>query len=74
MRLGGGSGYAIDPVCGMQVESANAPATLFDGSATHYFCSDHCRHRLEADPGRFLTGTGERPVHPNQPSVPSADR
>ena len=25
-RLGGGAGYAIDPVCGMQVEVANAPA------------------------------------------------
>ena len=27
-RLGGGAGYAIDPVCGMQVEIANAAATL----------------------------------------------
>ena len=25
-RLGGGAGYAIDPVCGMQVEVAHAPA------------------------------------------------
>ena len=25
-RLGGGAGYAIDPVCGMQVQTANAPA------------------------------------------------
>jgi hypothetical protein len=74
VRLGGGSGYAIDPVCGMQVETANSPAALFDGSITHYFCSDHCRHRLEADPGRFLTGTGDRPVHPNRRSAPSTDR
>ncbi len=46
MRLGGGDGYAIDPVCGMQVETANAPATLIDGDVTHYFCSDHCRNRM----------------------------
>lgn len=26
-RLGGGTGYATDVVCGMQVETANAPAT-----------------------------------------------
>jgi hypothetical protein len=26
-RLGGGAGYALDPVCGMQVETANAPAS-----------------------------------------------
>ncbi len=25
-RLGAGGGYALDPVCGMQVEIANAPA------------------------------------------------
>jgi uncharacterized membrane protein YraQ (UPF0718 family)/YHS domain-containing protein len=30
--------YAIDPVCGMQVEVAHAPAHR-DG---RYFCSDHC--------------------------------
>jgi YHS domain-containing protein/uncharacterized membrane protein YraQ (UPF0718 family) len=52
-RLGGGSGYALDPVCGMQVETANAPASvLHDGHPIH-FCSDHCRHRFEADPARF---------------------
>ena len=33
-RFGGGDGYAIDPICGMQVEKANAPARLRDGGAT----------------------------------------
>ena len=48
-RLGGGAGYAIDPVCGMQVEVANAPArSERDGQAV-YFCSDHCLHRFEAE-------------------------
>jgi uncharacterized membrane protein YraQ (UPF0718 family)/YHS domain-containing protein len=52
-RLGGGAGYAIDPVCGMQVETANAGAHAeFDGR-TFWFCSDHCRHRFEADPERY---------------------
>jgi len=52
-RLGGGSGYALDPVCGMQVQTANAPASvLFEGHPV-YFCSDHCRHRFDADPDRF---------------------
>ena len=49
-RLGGGAGYAIDPVCGMQVEVANAPAYAQHGDQTYYFCSDHCRRRFEADP------------------------
>ncbi len=63
-RLGGGDGYAIDPVCGMQVETANAPAALIDRGTTHYFCSDHCRRRMEADPGRFTAAapTGLRRI------------
>jgi uncharacterized membrane protein YraQ (UPF0718 family)/YHS domain-containing protein len=52
-RLGGGSGYAIDPVCGMQVEVANAPARVVIENRTVHFCSDHCRMRFEADPARF---------------------
>jgi hypothetical protein len=46
-RLGGGAGYAIDPVCGMQVEVANAPARSERDGETVYFCSDHCRQRFE---------------------------
>ena len=47
-RLGGGHGYAIDPVCGMQVQTANAPArTTHEGRAV-YFCSDHCAERFTA--------------------------
>jgi uncharacterized membrane protein YraQ (UPF0718 family)/YHS domain-containing protein len=49
-RLGGGAGYANDPVCGMQVEQANAPATAVHEGATVYFCSDSCRERFVADP------------------------
>jgi uncharacterized protein len=47
-RLGGGAGYAIDPVCGMQVDTANAPARSERDGEVVYFCSDHCRHRFEA--------------------------
>jgi uncharacterized membrane protein YraQ (UPF0718 family)/YHS domain-containing protein len=52
-RLGGGEGYAIDPACGMQVEIANAGARVEHEGMTFYFCSDHCRHRFEADPERY---------------------
>jgi len=47
-RLGGGAGYAIDPVCGMQVEVAHAPARSTRDGTLVYFCSDHCRDRFEA--------------------------
>jgi YHS domain-containing protein len=45
-RLGGGAGYALDPVCGMQVETAHAPATLVQAGQCHYFCSDRCLARF----------------------------
>jgi len=48
-RLGGGTGYAKDPVCGMQVQVAHAPATASYDSGTYYFCSDHCQHQFAAD-------------------------
>jgi uncharacterized membrane protein YraQ (UPF0718 family)/YHS domain-containing protein len=48
-RLGGGAGYAIDPVCGMQVEVANAAAHAERDGQTFWFCSDHCRQRFDAE-------------------------
>ena len=54
-RLGGGAGYAIDPVCGMQVNTANAPARTTWGGHTYFFCSDHCRERFESDPAKHAT-------------------
>ena len=51
---GGGAGYAIDPVCSMQVEIANAPASLLHEGRTVFFCSDHCRHRFAAEPARYF--------------------
>jgi uncharacterized membrane protein YraQ (UPF0718 family)/YHS domain-containing protein len=51
-RLGGGDRYAQDPVCGMQVEIAHAPATHERDGLRHFFCSDHCAERFErARPG-----------------------
>jgi uncharacterized membrane protein YraQ (UPF0718 family)/YHS domain-containing protein len=61
-RLGGGQAYAIDPVCGMQVERANAPARLVENGATVWFCSDRCRDRYERDHAHETRST-ERPEH-----------
>jgi YHS domain-containing protein len=55
-RFGGGHGYAIDPVCGMQVQIANAPATSTVGGGTTWFCSDRCKKRFENDRGRHPQG------------------
>jgi uncharacterized membrane protein YraQ (UPF0718 family)/YHS domain-containing protein len=45
-QLGGGTGYATDPVCGMQVRTADAPAHAVVGMTDHWFCSDRCRERF----------------------------
>ena len=53
-RHGGGTGYAQDPMCGMQVEIANAPASAeYDGGRYH-FCCDGCRDGFLAQPERFV--------------------
>jgi hypothetical protein len=49
-RFGGGDGYATDPVCGMQVRIADAPATAVIDGTTHSFCSDRCRDRFSKQP------------------------
>ena len=60
-RLGGGDRYARDPVCGMQVEMAQAPASRRHGGQQHYFCSDRCAERFDA--GRPGTDAHIREAH-----------
>jgi uncharacterized protein len=48
VRLGAGERYARDPVCGMQVETAQAPATVGHAGERHFFCSDRCAKRFES--------------------------
>jgi uncharacterized membrane protein YraQ (UPF0718 family)/YHS domain-containing protein len=54
-RLGGGQGSALDPVCGMQVETASAPARAVHDGESLFFCSDRCRERFDEAPDRFVT-------------------
>jgi uncharacterized membrane protein YraQ (UPF0718 family)/YHS domain-containing protein len=41
------SAYAIDPVCSMQVDKANAPAHRLTGGRDVWFCSDRCAERYD---------------------------
>jgi uncharacterized protein len=59
-RLGGGRGVATDPVCGMQVETAGAPASAEHGGRTFWFCSDGCRERFLTDPERYAEPAAKR--------------
>lgn len=55
VELGGGTGYANDVVCGMQVEKATAPAHSAHGGDMYWFCSDKCRERFEQAPERYAS-------------------
>src|SRR2546426_3341460 len=43
-----------DPVCGMQVNDANASTKSEHNGNTYYFCSPGCKVRFDADPERLL--------------------
>jgi Cu+-exporting ATPase len=50
------TGQAIDPVCGMTVEPANAAGSAEFEGRTYYFCSTHCLHKFQADPQKYVGG------------------
>lgn len=46
---------AIDPVCGMQVETEGAQLTFEYGGTTYYFCGRGCLLEFREDPERYLS-------------------
>jgi Cu+-exporting ATPase len=52
-----GSHEAIDPVCGMTVDTRKPPGGSFEYSGTtYYFCGRGCRLEFEEDPEGYLSG------------------
>jgi Cu+-exporting ATPase len=45
---------AIDPVCGMTVDPATAPATGVYQGKKYYFCNPSCARKFEANPEHYL--------------------
>jgi hypothetical protein len=52
-RFGGGHGYAKDVVCGMQVSTADAPASAVHAGQRFYFCCDGCRDKFTGAPEKY---------------------
>jgi YHS domain-containing protein len=53
----GAEGTAVDPVCGMTVDVAEARSRDLVGyfeTTTYYFCGKGCKLDFEEDPGRYL--------------------
>ncbi len=51
--------FAIDPVCGMEVDPATAAGSFVHEGVAYFFCNPNCLARFRAEPGRFLA-----PVRP----------
>ena len=47
------AGDAVDPVCGMTVDPADAPSVDHDGQ-TYYFCCSGCADSFSTDPEEYL--------------------
>ncbi|MEQ8228801.1 MAG: heavy metal-binding domain-containing protein, partial [Rhodospirillales bacterium] len=47
-------GKAIDPVCGMSVDTATALHTVAHGGTAYYFCAAHCLNAFKAEPDKYL--------------------
>jgi Cu+-exporting ATPase len=60
---------AVDPVCGMTVDPAHAPASRTFQGKTYYFCNPSCASKFEADPQRYLSGAAE-PMDQPAPAAP----
>ena len=46
---------AIDPVCKMEVDTANPPGGKTEhGGQTYYFCAPGCKRMFERDPDKYL--------------------
>ena len=46
---------AIDPVCGMTVDSGTAEYRSFHNGKAYYFCSAGCKGTFDKDPAKFAS-------------------
>jgi len=54
---------AIDPVCGMTVDSATAEYRSFHNGKAYYFCSGACKESFDKDPAKFAGAKGGHGGH-----------
>ena len=53
---------AIDPICGMTVDTAaGKPSHIHDGEVFH-FCSQGCHDKFVADPEHYISGAHRQVV------------
>ena len=48
-----------DPVCGMEVDEKNAPASSVHKGAFYAFCSEDCKDKFDANPERYAASPAD---------------
>jgi xanthine dehydrogenase accessory factor len=51
------AGFAVDPVCGMTVDTRDTAHSTTHAGQTFFFCCSGCQEQFLADPARFLRAT-----------------
>jgi YHS domain-containing protein len=54
VRIGAARSYALDPVCGMTVDTARATLTSDYRGNTVYFCAPGCKRAFDAAPEKYI--------------------
>jgi YHS domain-containing protein len=54
---------ALDVVCGMEVDETTAQWTSGYKGRTYYFCSPGCKRAFDANPEKYIKGSGEHGSH-----------
>ncbi len=52
-------GFALDPVCGMPLDTSAAKYTHSHAGRRWYFCSQHCLDKFAAEPERYAKAAGK---------------
>ncbi len=55
---------AIDPVCGMEVDTASATFVSEYKGETYYFCSPGCKRDFDNQPEHFIRKDDDPGQHP----------
>jgi YHS domain-containing protein len=57
-----------DPVCGMEIESSQAPAQTIYQDQAYYFCSNECKQTFVENPEEYAGGR-EPAAQPPLPTI-----
>lgn len=57
-----------DPVCGMTVQASSAHQHVHGGER-YYFCSDRCKGKFVAEPGKYIASRSKEPQERGKPGT-----